>query len=183
MADIERIIDEAGSSIGYSTLKPEQRRALKGFVEGRDVFVSLPTGYGKSLCYALLPFVFDLKRKLKEKTSIVMIVSPLVALMKDQASAFTEKGVSAGYISDKESIDKETRRKVLYGEYQLVFISPEALFLTIEWRRMLSKDRYRRNLVGFIVDEAHCVQKWLVHSYSYLTRSTLLHYYYHTVQG
>ena len=83
--------------------------------------------------------VFNLKHKLKDKTSIFMIVYPLVAVMKDQASAFTEKGVSAGYKSDKESTDREMRRKVKHGEYQLVFISPEALFLAIEWRRMLSK--------------------------------------------
>ena len=91
MADIDNIIDDAASSIGYPALKLEQRRVLKAFVEGKDVFVSLPTGYGKSLCYALLPFVFDVKNKLKERTSIVMIVSPLVALMKDQAKVFTER--------------------------------------------------------------------------------------------
>ena len=81
MADIDNIVDDAASSIGYPALKLEQRRVLKAFVEGKDVFVSLPTGYGKSLCYALL--AFDVKNKLKERTSIVMIVSPLVALMKD----------------------------------------------------------------------------------------------------
>ena len=124
--------------------------------------MSLRTGYGKSLCYALLPSIFDLKRKLKDKTSIV-IFSPLVALTKDQASVFTEKGISAGYVRDKQYTDKETRRKVRV-EYQLVFISPEALFLAIEWRRMLSKHHYRRNLGGFVVDEAYCVQKWLAHS-------------------
>ena len=69
--------------------------------------MSLPTGYGKSLCYVLLRSVFDLKHELKEKTSIVMIASLLVALRKDQASAFAEKGISAGYISDKESTDKK----------------------------------------------------------------------------
>ena len=63
MADIEKMIDDAASSSGYPTLKPEQKRVLKAFVEGRDIFVSLPTGYGKSLCYALLPTVFDLKRR------------------------------------------------------------------------------------------------------------------------
>ena len=110
MADIDRIIDNAGSRIGYSMLKPEQRRVLKGFVEGRDIFVLLPTGYGKSLFYALLPSIFDLKRKLKDKTSIIMIVSPLVALTKDQASVFTEKGISAGYASDKESTDKREEK-------------------------------------------------------------------------
>ena len=62
MADLDQIIDEAASSAGYSSVKTEQRNALKAFAKGRDVFVSLPTGHGKSLCYALLPAVFDLKR-------------------------------------------------------------------------------------------------------------------------
>ena len=140
--------------------KRKAKKAIKAFVEGNDVFVSLPTGYGKSLCYALLPSVFDKKRRLAERTSIAMIVSPLIALMKDQSSSFTEKGIVSGYVSDKESTDKETKRKIVKGECQLVHISPEALFLSTEWRRMLSRDHYRENLVGFIVDEAHCVRKW-----------------------
>lgn len=160
MAEIERIVVEAAASLGYTCLKEEQKKALKAFVDGNDVFVSLPTGYGKSLCYALLPSAFDKKRRLAEKTSIAMIVSPLIALMKDQSSSFTEKGIVSGYVSDKESTDKETKRKIVKGECQLVYISPEALFLSTEWRRMLSSDHYRENLVGFIVDEAHCVRKW-----------------------
>ena len=163
--DLRTIIDEAAASLGYTSLKEEQKKALFSFVTGRDVFVSLPTGYGKSLCYALLPFIFDVKRGLVEKKSVVMVVSPLIALMKDQSSSFTRRGITAGYVSDKETTDKETKRKILRGECQLVFISPEALFLATEWRKMLSGDLYGRNLVGFIVDEAHCVKKWYVQIY------------------
>ena len=56
MADIDEIIDNAASSIGYPMLKLEQKSVLKAFVEGRDVFVCLPTGYGKSLCTASTRF-------------------------------------------------------------------------------------------------------------------------------
>ena len=161
--DVDRVIAEAASLYGYANLKVEQKRVLKSFVEGRDVFVSLPTGYGKSLCYALLPAIFNMKTGLTElKTSICLIVSPLIALMKDQSVLFAQKGIPAAFVSDKETTDKETRRRIRRGEYQLVFISPEALFLTAEWRGMLSSDLYRRYLVGFIVDEAHCVKKWYV---------------------
>ena len=158
--DLDKIIMDASVSFGYNELKVEQHKALKAFVEGRDVFVALPTGYGKSLCYALLPAIFDSKKELVEKTSICMIVSPLIALMKDQSNFFIKKGISSGFVSDIESINKDMRRKIRKGECQLVFISPEALFLNTEWRRMLSSDLYRTNLVGFIVDEAHCVKKW-----------------------
>lgn len=158
--ELDVLIEKAAASIGYQSLKEEQKRAVKAFVEGKDVFVSLPTGYGKSLCYALLPLVFDKRRETVEKRSIVMVVSPLIALMKDQSAKFTERGVTAVRISDLESMDKNVRRKVVNGEYQIVYISPEALFLRTDWRRMLAGDLYRRNLVGFIIDEAHCVTKW-----------------------
>ena len=72
------------------------------FVSGKDVFMSLPIGYGKSLCYALFSFVFDAKRGLIEKTSIIVVVSPQIALMRDQSASFTRKGKGAGYVSVKE---------------------------------------------------------------------------------
>ena len=68
-----------------------------------------------------------------------MIVSSLVALMEDQTSLFTTKGISTGY---KYATDKEKRQRVLYGQFQLVFVSPEVLFLASEWRRMLAGDLY-----------------------------------------
>ena len=107
--DLRTIIDEAAASLGYTSLKEEQKKALFSFVTGRDVFVSLPTGYGKSLCYALLPFIFDVKRGLVEKKSVVMVVSPLIALMKDQSSSFTRRGITAGYVSDKLLIKRLNR--------------------------------------------------------------------------
>ena len=62
------------------------------------MFVSLPTGFGKSLCYGVLPFVFDLKRfgDMTLRRSIVVVISPLIALMKDQVATFSEKGIIAG---------------------------------------------------------------------------------------
>ena len=73
---------------------------IKLFVEGKDVFVSLPTGYGKS-CYALLTSIFNTMNGVTERTSICLIVSPLVALMKDQ-SFITRKGISAAFVSDRD---------------------------------------------------------------------------------
>ena len=71
----------------------------------------------------------------------MMVVSPLIAHVKDQSAKFTERGVTAVYISDLESMNKKNlRRKVVNGEYQIVYISPEALFLMIDWRRMLAGD-------------------------------------------
>lgn len=74
---------KAAADLGYTALKPYQKLVVKHFVRGSDVFVSMPTGSGKSLCYCLLPRVFNILRK---KPSIVVVVSPLIALMKDQVS-------------------------------------------------------------------------------------------------
>ena len=81
-----------------------------------DVFVILPTGYGKSLCFALLPRVFDMMRGV-DKASIAIIISPLISLMQDQVTNFNLKSISSVYISDKETASKESRRNILKGPY------------------------------------------------------------------
>lgn len=86
---------------------------------------------------------------------------PLITLMKDQSILLAQKGITAAFVSNEESIDKESRQRICRGECQLGYISPEVLFLTTEWRGLLSSDIYRCYLVGFVVDEAHCV-KWYV---------------------
>lgn len=80
------VLEEAARSaalrLGYPTVKPEQLSVIVEFLSGRDTFVVLPTGYGKSLCYGALPFAFDELEK--GESSIVIVVSPLTAIMKDQ---------------------------------------------------------------------------------------------------
>lgn len=158
LRDTGSAISKAAASLGY-TLKPEQRRSVEKFVSGQDVFVSLPTGFGKSLCYAILPRVFDFVKEVHNK-SIVLVVSPLIALMKDQVSSITAIGLTATVISDKESTPTAVRALIKKGEFQIVFVSPEALFMSTEWRNMLASKIYKDNLVGFVVDEAHCIKKW-----------------------
>ena len=85
--------------LGYSALRPQQELAVKSFVQGNDVFISLPTGGGKSLCYSILPDVFDALRT-EVEPSIVIIVSPLIALMKDQVRSMTERGMTAVFVGD-----------------------------------------------------------------------------------
>ena len=75
---------QAAGELGYSAMKPEQVEVALNFVGGRDVFAILPTGFGKSLCYACLPGAFDAIKKEKRGHSIVVVVTPLLAIMKDQ---------------------------------------------------------------------------------------------------
>jgi ATP-dependent DNA helicase RecQ len=88
-------------ALGYPTPKEEQVQVVEQFLLGRDVFVSLPTGGGKSLCYGCLPIVFDTLRQVKQQ-SIVLVISPLNALMEDQVGRFSERGLKAAQLSTKD---------------------------------------------------------------------------------
>ena len=88
---ITKAIVAAAADLGYHTLKEEQLKIVTAFIQGRDVFAVLPTGYGKSLCYGCLPLAFDKLRAETETSqpssgSIVVVVTPLTAIMKDQVS-------------------------------------------------------------------------------------------------
>lgn len=147
----------AAVTLGYHTLRSEQKEAIVTFLRGNDVFISLPTGYGKSLCYGSLPGAFDLLRG-TERRSIAIVISPLVALMKDQVAAFQSKGLSSAFISSDSP--REMQLGVLSGDYQLVFFSPESILSNKKWRDLLRQEPYVSHIVALVVDEAHCVKKW-----------------------
>ena len=151
-------IVKSAEQLGYSCLSPEQQEVVVNFVSGRDVFVSLPTGAGKSLCYLLLPFTFNLLRN--SNSSIVIVVSPLKSLMEDQVAKASGLGLKCVYLSQGDRCNDELVQAVLAGEYQIIFLSPEVLLTELRWREMLRKEVYQNNLVGVIVDEAHCVETW-----------------------
>ena len=76
-SEVASALSRAATKLGYSTLLPQQERVVRAFVRGRDVFVSLPTGSGKSLCYCLLPLLFD-ELYGSQRKSIVVVVCPLI---------------------------------------------------------------------------------------------------------
>ena len=77
--ELDNAIIQASQQLSYATIRPDQNRAIKSFMEGRNVFISLPTGSGKSLCFSVLPYAFDYLYK--RVGSILVVVSPLIALM------------------------------------------------------------------------------------------------------
>ena len=162
---LSRCISLAVQALGYEEATCEQRESIKNFVLGRDVFVSIPTGTGKSLCYAALPLVFDnirahsLIKETVTEQSIVVCVSPLSALMLDQVTKFNNRGLLTAHVG-KNQKDLKVRVDVEGGKYQLVYMSPESLLLNLTWREMFRSRVYRDNLAGLIVDEAHLVEKW-----------------------
>ena len=120
--------------VGIEALKPLQREAIWTFALGRDVFVCLPTGFGKSLCYALLPLVFDSLRG--HKGSIALCLSPLMALMMEQRSKFTVKGIRAEFVGQlQHAILALTAVK--HGKFQLLYVSPECMLSNPQWKEML----------------------------------------------
>ena len=97
-------INKAASSLGYSSVREKQMEALQQFVRGHDVFVSLPTGSGKSLCYAMLPQLYSHLSD-ADTNFMAIVVSPLQALMKNQVSIYTRKGLNAVMATDECAIE------------------------------------------------------------------------------
>lgn len=143
---IEDTLMSVRQAMGVETLKDKQKEAITNFVNGRNCFVILRTGYGKSLCYmyALLPYVFDHLRN-KEKSSIILCVSPLVSLMMDQVSKYSSQGLSAQYVGDHREGMSSISRRITDGVYQLVIITPEALFRSKHWHDMLLSSKYQED--------------------------------------
>ena len=155
--DMESCVTEAAGLLGYESLKDEQRDCIIGFLNRRDVFAVLPTGFGKTACFTCLPHAFDrYEDRADDNKAIIIVVSPLTALMCDQVEDLQCRNVLAGYI-DAESTP-EIKKNVADGVYSIVFMSPEQL--VDRWRSLFSSRIYKSRLVGLIIDEAHCVVKW-----------------------
>ena len=134
---LEGIIERCVMKMGYDNVKGEQMTAILMFLKRRDVFVVLPTGFGKSLCYGSLPWIFD---SIKERNgSIVVVISPLIALMKDQVEGFLQRGVSAVRAGD---CSNEVTEEISRGKYQLIYISPEALL----FKKEVAKNAFIRSI-------------------------------------
>ena len=149
------------------TLKPQQLEAIRHIYEGRDVFLWLPTGFGKSVCYEVLPFVMDHKRgKLGTGSgsySIVLVISPLVSLMVDQVISLRARGVTAAVLSGHRGVAKElqaTVSDIRAMKFSLLYAAPEAIIGEDKWRTMLVNPPLSERVVAVAIDEAHCVSKW-----------------------
>jgi len=166
--DFSAALSHSLVSIGKSNLilKDKQIEALQHLYEGKDVFLWLPTGYGKSLCFQLLPFLFDFKFDRSNEGSqhsVVLVVSPLVSLMVNQVCQLQSAGVSAAILSGNKGVDKKYQvvdQDFVEGKYRLVYTSPEALFTRDQWILKLLEPPLCNCLAAIAIDEAHCVYKW-----------------------
>ena len=155
--DTDSALLQSATSLGI-TLKEEQVQVSRSILEGKDVFAVLPTGFGKSICFQCLPGAFDLLSD-SPKASIVMIITPLLAIMEDQVKDATSKGLTAASISSLTN--EEVKKSVLQGKYQLVFVSPEMLLKSRSWKNaIMHAESFQSNIVAMVFDEAHCIVKW-----------------------
>ena len=120
----------------------------------KDVFINLPTGFGKSLIYQALTIVFNITRNSRGH---VVVISPLVNLMKDQVENLKKLGISAISLSN---VKDEEAKDVEEGHFVVVYGTPEALLNNERWRKMLSSDIYAAKLCAITVDEAHVIKQW-----------------------
>lgn len=136
-----------------STRKKQFRQVVELKV---DVYVNLPTGYGKSVVFQTLPTVFASVDRCEK--NIVIVISPLINLMKDQVSPLSLLGVSA--ISLRDISSAAEIKKVESGEFSIVYRSPESWLGDIRWRRMLASETYKCYVRAVAVDEAHVICHW-----------------------
>ena len=133
---------------GYESFRPLQEEIIRDALAGRDVVALLPTGGGKSLCFQLPALLRD---------GMTIVVSPLIALMKDQVDALTASGIAATFLnSTLGEVESRARLRGLYnGDYRLLYVAPERLLHPSFLERLPS---FPINLVA--IDEAHCISEW-----------------------
>jgi ATP-dependent DNA helicase RecQ len=133
---------------GHDQFRPLQREIVQDALAGQDVFVLMPTGGGKSLCFQLPALIRD---------GLTIVVSPLIALMKDQVDALQTSGIPATYLNS--TLDREEAkarwRGLHRGQYRMLYVAPERLMLDAFLERALNWD-----IAQFAIDEAHCISEW-----------------------
>lgn len=135
-------------TFGYDSFRPLQREIMEAALAGRDVVAILPTGAGKSLCFQLPALA---------REGLTLVISPLIALMKDQVDALTASGVPATFLNSSiQGSEAQRRRSGLEnGFYKLLYAAPERVM-----NEGFIQDLQRWNVTAIAVDEAHCISEW-----------------------
>eukprot|EP00112_Aurelia_sp_Birch-Aquarium-sp1_P006879 Seg1751.5 transcript_id=Seg1751.5/GoldUCD/mRNA.D3Y31 product="ATP-dependent DNA helicase RecQ" protein_id=Seg1751.5/GoldUCD/D3Y31 len=137
----------------------DQRKILWEFFNGKNVFFSAHTGYGKSLIYQSIPIISDILNDNNVGTSTVLVISPLTSLIQDQVNHINKNfGISAAAIVSGQ--DEKLLVNIEDGAYSLVYTSPESFLSNKRWRSLATSQTFREDCVAIVIDEAHCLVQW-----------------------
>ena len=136
------------ATFGFEEFRDGQSRVLRALADGEDALVIMPTGSGKSLCYQVPALVLP---------GVTVVVSPLIALMKDQVDALQVRGLPATYINSalEPPAMQDRLARLGRGEYKLVYVAPERFRSRAFCRELAEVD-----VALLAVDEAHCISEW-----------------------
>jgi ATP-dependent DNA helicase RecQ len=135
---------------GYSQFRPQQKEIISDVLEGKDVLALMPTGGGKSICYQLPALLLP---------GLTVVISPLIALMKDQVESLKQNGIEAEYLNSTQTSKEQQTivAGVRSGVVKMLYVAPERLF---SGAQPLMYDLADLNISLFAVDEAHCISHW-----------------------
>ncbi|SDK44796.1 ATP-dependent DNA helicase RecQ [Catalinimonas alkaloidigena] len=133
---------------GYTSFRPLQKEIISALLAKKDVTVLMPTGGGKSICYQVPALV---------QPGFAVVISPLIALMRDQVEGLKGNGIAAAFLNSSQSYgqQRDVEERVVKGELKLLYVSPEKL-LSPGFMAFLQ----RHPISLFAVDEAHCISSW-----------------------
>jgi len=148
-------LDALKTYFGYSSFRAQQDTVIQRVLDEGHALVIMPTGMGKSLCFQIPALVYE--QEAGQPAPLTLVISPLIALMKDQVDALQAKGIDAALINSSLSRrEREGRyRAVGRGEFRLLYVTPER-FRKPDFVEVLSK----REIRLLAVDEAHCISEW-----------------------
>ena len=138
------------NQFGYDSFRMNQEQAIETILQKKDCIVLMPTGGGKSLCYQIPALMLD---------GLTVVISPLIALMKDQVDALKNNGVEAAFLNSTQTSREQTEvfQSIRSGKLKLLYVAPERLLQSgnqfIDFLRSI-------DVSLFAVDEAHCISSW-----------------------
>ena len=141
----------------YEQFRPLQEEIISSVLEGKDTLALMPTGGGKSLCFQIPTLVMAQDEANRETGALCLVVTPLIALMKDQVENLKKRGIQAAAVYTGMSYDKQrvALDNCQFGPYRFLYVSPERLE-NEDFRKRLTQLPIRM----IAVDEAHCISQW-----------------------
>lgn len=153
MADTASAFSDIGKTFSVNTLNSLQKEVFEQVKQNKDIFISTKTGSGKSLCYQGITTLWQRNNVNKQ---FVLVISPLVAVMKEQVTFLRSKGISAAYIGE----DTVSDQSIKDGNVAYIYGSPEAIVGDAKWREVWASSLFRERTGYIVVDEAHTVIQW-----------------------